>query len=250
MKRNYIKIFVLAACFAVLSNSVFAAYTVFDPKNYAENLATKVQAIKQVEQQAQQLQNELANLKKLDPSNQAQTIQRIQDTISTMERLRKTTDAIGTDFTDLMKEWDAARPDYSTWNGASAEEYGDQIKAFRDIWDKALEQSMKSQTMASPNEQAKTTESLEQLLTASQNADGIVGVTQAMSQMIALQIAESQKMQAVMADSIRSQNIYQQRMIEGEKQAVQRNKEFMDGEQYEVIKDLPDSGKPHHFGSN
>ena len=68
-----------------------------------------------------------------------------------------------------------------------------------------------------------------------------------MSQMIALQIAESQKMQAVMADSIRSQNIYQQRMIEGEKQAVQRNKEFMDGEQYEVIKDLPDSGKPHQF---
>ena len=244
MKRNYIKIFVLAACFAVLSNSAFAAYTVFDPKNYAENLATKVQAIKQVEQQAQQLQHDLANLKKLDPSNQAQTIQRIQDTISTMERLRKTTDAIGTDFTDLMKEWDAARPDYSTWNGASAEEYGDQIKAFRDIWDKALEQSMKSQTMASPSEQAKTTESLAQLLTASQNADGIVGVTQAM---IALQIAESQKMQAVMADSIRSQNIYQQRMIEGEKQAVQRNKEFMDGEQYEVKKDLTDNGKPHQF---
>lgn len=248
--NKYIRILSLMVCFTFLSNAAFAAYTVFDPKNYAENLAAKVQAIKQVEQQAQQLQNELANLKKLDPSNQAQTIQRIQDTISTMERLRKTTDAIGTDFTDLMKEWDAARPDYTTWNGASAEEYGDQIKAFRDIWDKALEQSMKSQTMASPAEQAKTAESLEQLLSASQNADGIVGVTQAMSQMIALQIAESQKMQAVMADSIRSQNIYQQRMIEGEKQAVQRNKEFMDGEQYEVIKDLPDSGKPHHFGSN
>lgn len=249
MKNKYIKILGLTVCLAVLSNSAFAAYTVFDPKNYAENLAAKVQAIKQVEQQAQQLQNELANLKKLDPSNQAQTIQRIQDTISTMERLRKTTDAIGTDFTDLMKEWDAARPDYTTWNGASAEEYGDQIKAFRDIWDKALEQSMKSQTMASPTEQAKTAESLEQLLSASQNADGIVGVTQAMSQMIALQIAESQKMQAVMADSIRSQNIYQQRMIEGEKQAVQRNKEFMDGEKYESS-ELVDNGNPHHFGSN
>lgn len=236
-------------CFTFLSNAAFAAYTVFDPKNYAENLAAKVQAIKQVEQQAQQLQNELANLKKLDPSNQAQTIQRIQDTISTMERLRKTTDAIGTDFTDLMKEWDAARPDYTTWNGASAEEYGDQIKAFRDIWDKALEQSMKSQTMASPAEQAKTAESLEQLLSASQNADGIVGVTQAMSQMIALQIAESQKMQAVMADSIRSQNIYQQRMIEGEKQAVQRNKEFMDGEKHE-FKKLENNGNPHQFATN
>ncbi len=247
--NKYIRILSLMVCFTFLSNAAFAAYTVFDPKNYAENLAAKVQAIKQVEQQAQQLQNELANLKKLDPSNQAQTIQRIQDTISTMERLRKTTDAIGTDFTDLMKEWDAARPDYTTWNGASAEEYGDQIKAFRDIWDKALEQSMKSQTMASPTEQAKTAESLEQLLSASQNADGIVGVTQAMSQMIALQIAESQKMQAVMADSIRSQNIYQQRMIEGEKQAVQRNKEFMDGEKHE-LRDLDDSGSIHHFGSN
>lgn len=247
--NKYIRILSLMVCFTFLSNAAFAAYTVFDPKNYAENMEAKIQAIKQVQQQAQQLQNELANLKKLDPSNQAQTIQRIQDTISTMERLRKTTDAIGTDFTDLMKEWDAARPDYTTWNGASAEEYGDQIKAFRDIWDKALEQSMKSQTMASPTEQAKTAESLEQLLSASQNADGIVGVTQAMSQMIALQIAESQKMQAVMADSIRSQNIYQQRMIEGEKQAVQRNKEFMDGEKYESS-ELVDNGNPHHFGSN
>ncbi len=247
--NKYIRILSLMVCFTFLSNAAFAAYTVFDPKNYAENLAAKVQAIKQVEQQAQQLQNELANLKKLDPSNQAQTIQRIQDTISTMERLRKTTDAIGTDFTDLMKEWDAARPDYTTWNGASAEEYGDQIKAFRDIWDKALEQSMKSQTMASPAEQAKTAESLEQLLSASQNADGIVGVTQAMSQMIALQIAESQKMQAVMADSIRSQNIYQQRMIEGEKQAVQRNKEFMDGEKHE-FKKLENNGNPHQFATN
>lgn len=246
--KKYIRILALTTCFTVFSNAAFAAYTVFDPKNYSENLAAKVQAIKQVEQQAQQLQNELANLKKLDPSNQAQTIQRIQDTISTMERLRKSTDAIGTDFNDLMKEWDAARPDYTTWNGASAEEYGDQIKAFRDIWDKALEQSMKSQTMASPTEQAKTAESLEQLLSASQNADGIVGVTQAMSQMIALQIAESQKMQSVMADSIRSQNIYQQRVIEGEKQAVQRNKDFMDGDEHESS-ELVDNGTPHQFST-
>lgn len=247
MKNMYIRIFAFAACFLIFSNVVLAM-TVFDPKNYSENLETKLKAIKQVEQQAQQLQHEIANLKKLDPSQQAQTLQRVRSALTTMEQLRKTTDAIGTDYTDLMKEWDAARPDYTTWNGASAEEYGDQVKAFRDIWDKALEQSMKSQTMASPSEQAKTAETLEQLLDASQNAEGVVGVTQAMNQMLALQIGESQKMQAVMADSIRSQNIYQQRMLEGEKQAEQRNKEFMEGEQHEA-QDL-ENAAPHQFATN
>ena len=57
MKNKYVKILGLMVCLVVSSNSAFAAYTVFDPKNYAENLAAKVQAIKQVEQQAQQLQH-------------------------------------------------------------------------------------------------------------------------------------------------------------------------------------------------
>lgn len=207
MKKNLTIVFAVLLASLIGAQTAFAL-TVFDPKNYSENLAAKVQAIKQVEQQAQQLQHELANLKKLDPSQRAQTLGHIHGMLGTLNELRASTDAIGTEYTDLMKDWDAARPDYTTWNGASAEEYGDQIKAFRDIWDKALEQSMKSQTMASPSEQAKTAETLEGLLEASENAAGVVGVTQAMSQMIALQIAESQKMQAVMADSIRSQNIY------------------------------------------
>lgn len=208
------------------TTTTYAWKTVYDPTNYAANLETKVQMIKQVQQQAEQLQHELANLAKLDGSQANQSIARIQELLSEMNALRNETNAIGTDYREMMEQFDELRPDYGTWNGVSAGEYANQTDKLRAAWERSVEQAMKSQGMAAPSEQQKTAAHIERLVMASQNADGAMGALQAANQIAALQIQELQKMQAIMADSIRTTNLYYQRKIDMEEQNKKINEEF------------------------
>ena len=103
MKKSLL-ILALAGTMAV-AQSAFAL-TVYDPTNHTENLATKLQMIEQVKNSAQQLQNDIKNLQKLDPSELQLSLNYIQETIQDLNRLREQTDAIGTEYDQLMSEWD------------------------------------------------------------------------------------------------------------------------------------------------
>lgn len=208
------------------TTTTYAWKTVYDPTNYAANLETKIQMIKQVQQQAEQLQHELANLAKLSPSQADQSLDHIRELLSKMNALRNETNAIGTDYREMMEQFDELRPDYSTWNGVSAEEYANQTDKLRAAWERSVEQAMKSQGMASPTEQQKTAAHIERLVMASQNAQGAMGALQAANQIAALQIQELQKMQAIMADSMRTTNLYYQKKIDAEMQARKISEEF------------------------
>ena len=75
-----------------------------------------------------------------------------------------------------------------------------------------------------------------------------MGALQAANQLTALMINEQQKLQALMADSMRSQNMYYQMMIDGEKQAAQTNKEFMKNREKYRNSTLVSTGERlHHF---
>ena len=161
-----------------MAQSAFAL-TVYDPTNHTENLATKLQMIEQVKNSAQQLQNDIKNLQKLDPSELQLSLNYIQETIQDLNRLREQTDAIGTEYDQLMSEWDEANPDYEEWNGVDAEMYAKQTDKLRDKWSKALLQALTAQSIASPSEQLRTDDAMERLLNASQNADGAMGALQA-----------------------------------------------------------------------
>ena len=222
--------------------------TVYDPTNHTENLATKLQMIEQVKNSAQQLQNDIKNLQKLDPSELQLSLNYIQETIQDLNRLREQTDAIGTEYDQLMSEWDEANPDYEDWNGVDAEKYAEQTDKLRDKWSKALLQALTAQSIASPSEQLRTGDAMERLLNASQNADGAMGALQAANQLTGLMIAEQQKMQVIMADSMRSQNMYYQMIIDGEKQAKKINEEFVaDSDKYEGAKITGSGGQVHQF---
>ena len=78
-----------------------------------------------------------------------------------------------------MTEFDNNFTDYTKWNGAFAQDYADQADRVNKTVEKGIKQSILSQGLASPEEMQKTTDSLSTLLEASQNAEGIVGVTQA-----------------------------------------------------------------------
>lgn len=208
-----------------MAQSAFAL-TVYDPTNHTENLATKLQMIEQVKNSAQQLQNDIKNLQKLDPSELQLSLNYIRETIQDLNRLREQTDAIGTEYDQLMSEWDEANPDYEEWNGIDGSRYAEQADKLRDKWSKALLQALTAQSIASPSEQLKTDDAMERLLNASQNADGAMGALQAANQLTALMITEQQKMQSIMADSMRSQNMYYQQMIDAQNRARQQNERF------------------------
>lgn len=208
-----------------MAQSAFAL-TVYDPTNHSENLATKLQMIEQVKNSAQQLQNDIKNLQKLDPSELQLSLNYIRETIQDLNRLREQTDAIGTEYDSLMAEWDEANPDYEEWNGIDGSRYAEQADKLRDKWSKALLQALTAQSIASPSEQLKTDDAMERLLNASQNADGAMGALQAANQLTALMITEQQKMQTIMADSMRSQNMYYEQMIDAQNRARQQNERF------------------------
>lgn len=208
-----------------MAQSAFAL-TVYDPTNHTENLATKLQMIEQVKNSAQQLQNDIKNLQKLDPSELQLSLNYIRETIQDLNRLREQTDAIGTEYDSLMAEWDEANPDYEEWNGIDGSRYAEQADKLRDKWSKALLQALTAQSIASPSEQLKTDDAMERLLNASQNADGAMGALQAANQLTALMITEQQKMQTIMADSMRSQNMYYEQMIDAQNRARQQNERF------------------------
>ena len=208
-----------------MAQSAFAL-TVYDPTNHTENLATKLQMIEQVKNSAQQLQNDIKNLQKLDPSELQLSLNYIRETIQDLNSLREQTDAIGTEYDSLMAEWDEANPDYEEWNGIDGSRYAEQADKLRDKWSKALLQALTAQSIASPSEQLKTDDAMERLLNASQNAEGAMGALQAANQLTALMITEQQKMQTIMADSMRSQNMYYEQMIDAQNRARQQNERF------------------------
>ena len=167
MKKSLL-ILAFAGTMAV-AQSAFAL-TVYDPTNHTENLATKLEAIKQTAHQAEMVQNELKQLAKLNPAYQDETLMQIRSSISSINDIRNSIDAIGTDFNSMMQAFDEISPDYEDWNGVSAEQYARQMDKVREAWDKAVNQSMLSGTAASPDEQQKTADTVTQLVEAAQNA--------------------------------------------------------------------------------
>lgn len=232
-----------------ITQSAFAL-TVYDPTNHTENLAAKLEAIKQTAHQAEMVQNELKKLAKLNPAYQDETLAEIRSSISSIISIRDSIDAIGTDFSSMMAAFDDISPDYEDWNGVSAEQYARQMDKVRDAWDKAVNRSMLSCTIASTENQQQTADAVTQLVEAAQNAEGTTGAVQALAQLNALQIAELQKMLAITADAQRTQNLYYKRQIEAEEAGRRRTEIMMDNYEANLKADVSitgDGSDIHHF---
>ena len=225
------------ACSVAMAMTVFAgmgvidapqadAMVVYDPTNHTETLASKLQLIKNYEKQLQQYDAQLKQLAKLDPSQLSSSIKEVQSMVSEMNNIRTSVNAIGNDFKSAQEQFDNVFVDYKTWNGASAKSYSDQAARVNDTVEKGIKQSIVSQGLASPEEMQKTADSLSTLLEASQNADGVMGATQAASQIAGLQVKEIQRMEAIMSDSMKGQNLYLQKKIQSEKASEKLAEQF------------------------
>lgn len=206
--------------------STASAMVVYDPTNHTETLASKLQLIKSYEKQLEQYKVQLQQLAKLDGSQVGTSIKEIQSMVTEMNNIRTSVGAIGTDFKKAAQEFENTFTDYSKWSGASAKDYVKQTDKINAAVDDGIKQSILAQGLASPEEMQKTADSLSTLLEASQNADGIVGVTQAASQISALQIKELQRLEAIMTDSLKGQNLYLKKKMQAEEAAKQRSSDF------------------------
>lgn len=217
----------LALALCMMGGQAYAWKIVYDPTNHSETLASKLQLIESYKKQLEQIQMEMAQLAKLDGGQLSESVNSIQEMVGTLNNIRQSMDAMGTDYRTAQHDFDEVYVDYQKWNGVAAEEYARQMQRVNQSIQKSVEQSIITAGLASPDEMQKTANSMQRLLEASQHAEGVVGVMQASNQIAALQIREIQRMQAIMSDSMRSQQLYMQKQIEAEKAAEKRDEEFM-----------------------
>lgn len=212
-----------------------SAMVVYDPTNHSENLANKLQLIKSYEKQLEQFDAQLKQLAKLDPSQLSSSVRQVQEMVTEMNKIRTSVNAIGTDYRKAMSEFDENFTDYTKWNGASAKAYADQADRINKTVENGIKQSIMSQGLASPEEMQKTSDSLSTLLEASQNAEGIVGVTQAASQIAGLQVKEMQRLEAIVADSMKGQNLFLEKVVQSDAASKKVAEEFYQTDDFHQI---------------
>ncbi len=223
MKKKFSALLVLVLTCGI-STQAFAWKTVYDPKNHAANLETKVQMIKQVIQSAEQIRYQLQDLKSLDYKDLDKVESQCNRLFSNIQSIRKESDAIGEDWTKTYQQWNEMNPDYNSFQKLS--QFEKQNSAQQSRWAKTLEQALTMCGITSKQEQDKTAENVLQAIKASNNAQGTVQAIQAASQLTGIQIAELQRQQALFSELLRMEAHKQQIELDKAKQVEKMSQIF------------------------
>lgn len=223
MKKKFSALLVLALTCGI-SVQAFAWKTVYDPKNHAANLETKVQMIKQVIQSAEQIKYQLQDLKSLDYKDLDKVESQCNRLFSNIQSIRKESDAIGEDWTKTYQQWNEMNPDYNSFQKLS--QFEKQNSAQQARWAKTLEQALTMCGITSKQEQDKTAENVLQAIKASNNAQGTVQAIQAASQLTGIQIAELQRQQALFSELLRMEAHKQQIELDKAKQVEKMSQDM------------------------
>lgn len=222
---------------ALLSMNTCHALTVYDPTNYSANVETKVQMIQQVLNSAEQIDNQLRNMKRLDWSD-LETVEKECDYLfKSIDSVRSQAEAIGEDWTKTYAEWNEINPDYTGWDN-SMKKYTEQADKSQKRWDKTLLQALTMAGLTSNSENTRTAEVVLKAIKASNNAEGTVQALQAATQLNGIQIVELQKMQSMYSEMVKMEALKQQRALDQERRAKKLSDEFARGNKEAMEKDV------------
>ncbi len=230
----------LLATTIALSTSLFAAtpasaqLAVFDPSNYSQNLMTAANTLKQIDNQLTALQNQsqmLLNQARHLTSLPTSVLNDIDRTFTQTLNLLRLVDKIAYDVQAIeqtfqqYQNFSASQSDQQLINGAR-DRWQNSVSAFQHAM------SVGATTVGNlPATQSHT----DTLVSASQSAVGVLQVSQAGNQLLAVQARQLADLTALVAAQGRAQSLEQARQTAGEDQAREQVRRFLtNGQGYQA----------------
>jgi P-type conjugative transfer protein TrbJ len=220
--------------FAVLPWSAGAQIAVIDASNLAQNIMTAARTLQtvtnqitQIQQTVQMLENQARNLTSLNVSN----LNSLTTSLSTLQNLMNSAQGIVFDIARTGQQFQQSYPQQYSAATTSNQFFQDaQTRWLNSV--QAFNQSVQTQSRIVtdiPTDQR----NLQQAVSASQGAVGILQATQATNQLIALQIKQTSELQAMLAAQGRAEDLEMARRATTEEAAQVQLQQFIGtGPQY------------------
>ena len=218
---------VLALSIACAVQPAPAQFLVFDPSNYAQNVITAANSLKQIANQITSLQNEaqmlinqarnLANLPYSSLQQIQQSIQKTQQLLSQAQRIAYDVQQIDRAFTTTYAPASASQSNQALVANAQAR------------WQNSvagLQDAMRVQAGIVGNLDSNRTQ-MSSLVSASQSATGALQAMQAGNQIVALQAGQLADLTAAVAAQGRAQSIETAQRVAAQDQAREQIRRFL-----------------------
>jgi P-type conjugative transfer protein TrbJ len=219
-----------AALLSVSAAPALAQLTVYDPTNYASNVLQAARALEQVnnqirslQNQAMSLQNQARNLQQLPYSS----LQTIQGNFGRITGLMQQAQRIAYDVQGIQREFSQ---NYTVTPGTSTAALVASAQARWTNSAQAFEHALQVQAGVVAGLPGARTE-VQNLVTASQGAAGIVQATQAGNQLLALQTQQLADLSAMIAAQGRATALEQADRAASRAQGQEEFRQFMDRRQ-------------------
>ena len=217
----------LALSVACATGSAHAQFLVFDPSNYAQNVLTAANTLRQIanqitslQNQAQMLLNQARNLANLPYSSLQQIQQSIQKTQSLLSQAQR----IAYDVQQIDRAFS------TTYAPASASQSSQALVANAQArWQNSvagLQDTLRVQAQIVGNLDTNRTQ-MSALVTASQSATGALQATQAGNQLVALQAQQLADLTAAVAAQGRAQSLETAQRVAAQDSAREQMRRFL-----------------------
>lgn len=223
----------LASVVAITLMSTSAtALTVFDPTNYSQNLLTAARSLEQINHQITSLANEaqmLINQAKNLTSLPTSLVGQIDENFSEMRNLLGEAQSLAYSVESIDQEFAATYTDF-----AADKTGAELVTVARERWQTSvasLEHALKAGAVAVSNiddTRAQTTA----LVDASQAAVGMLQVTQAGNQLVAVHTRQMADLTAMLAAQGRAEALEKARQAAAQEQARAQFRRFLNGTGY------------------
>ena len=151
-----------------------------------------------------QLEAALKNLSSMDASSAAANQALIQQNLQQLVQMQQQTEGLVMDYTNFQTAWDEQYQDFSAYSGMSGAEYADNAQRLLQAMNQSIYNAMRSQGLVSQTSADAAT--LQQLMQASQSAEGALAAAQAGNQIAAMQAQSLMKLQQTISQSNRAQS--------------------------------------------
>lgn len=232
--KRLMKLIAATALLGAVAIAQVHAVTVFDPWNYQQNLLSAVRALGSIQNQVRQLQNEAAQLLRMDRHLQALSGSVSPDLQRTLAQLRARIsegDALALKVRETEAAFDRLYP--KTFSDALTSD--DLVRAARSRWDETHAGFKRAALLQGEIAEAAETDArlLEQIVARSSGAVGGLQATQAGNELSALQVKQSLQLQTLLAAQSRAETTARVRELTAETEGRQRLKSFLgDGRAY------------------